>query len=427
MSEIIAFVSLPFLMQSFSMQPYRQRLSKVFIIMGFWIFGVVASDLINGTGGKDFARGLLKPMFCLGWVFFITIILVKEYRAFIFYGCGLVLAGLQNYLFPLSAWTAYYAEISEYSATAFALSPVFMSGAAAAGTLIYTKSKTLAVIAFGCAAVALGAVGAPRNFAANMLLCSLVIIYIRFATSGMRRRARLKPSFQRMAGICVLGVVGMYGIFQLYILLASSGALGAEQWAKLQAQSSTTLGQTPLGLILGGRVQVFAAVLAILDNPLLGYGSWSAATLNSYLYTAAEAVGASASSLSRVASAEYAGVGHSVLFQIWAENGILSAIALMAIGAIAIQQILYVMRIDHRLAPLIIFIGISFMWDFIFSPFNTSTRFQIGFFLALYLTDELQRRVLLKESASFYRSMAPPPMPLRPPPVAGVPAGAGWR
>ncbi len=423
LSEIIAFASLPVLMSGFTMNPYRDRLNKVVIIMAVWVAGVALSDVVNTVSLKDFLRGMFKPIFCIFWVYFITIVLSKEMRAFIFYGIGLIFGAIQNFIYPISPWTAHYAEISDYGAVAFTLAPVGIALAAGLGTLIYQKSKLFTVGLLLFAGLALFVLGAPRNFAAALLAAGFLVGYIWYTTAGTRRRTRLKPNMAKVISIGVFFMALGYGIFMAYIYAADSGWLGAEQWAKLQMQSTTSLGKSPLGIIMGGRAGVFAAILAIIDNPIIGYGSWSGITLGAYLYEAMVMVGADAASLAILASGEVGGAGHSVLFQAWVENGILAAISLMIIGWITIQQIFYLLRIDHRLAPLILTIGLMFLWAFLFSPFSTITRFHIGFFLALYMTDELQRRVLMRDAAEFYQSMLrrpPPPHPTAVPVHTGV-------
>ncbi|MGF1448352.1 MAG: hypothetical protein ACFB20_02925 [Opitutales bacterium] len=426
LSEIIAFASLPVLLSGFSMNPYRDRLNKVLVILFIWVCGTVLSDIINRSSMLDAARGLFKPLFCLLWIFFITVILTKEMRAFIFYGVGLILGAIQNFVAPVSPWVAHYADASEYGAIAFTLAPLGIAIAAGFGTVLYQKSKLVVVALFLVCGMGLFVSGAPRNFAATLLVAGFLVGYIWYTTSNTGRRARLKPSMGKVVSIAVFLAVLGYGLFMAYIFAADRGWLGAEQWAKLQIQSATSLGKTPLGIIMGGRTGVFAAILAILDNPILGYGSWSGVTLGSYLYEAAYIVGADAASLARLASGEVGGAGHSVLFQAWVENGILAAVALSAIGWITVQQVFYILRIDHRLAPLILTIAMMFLWAFLFSPFSTITRFHIGFFLAMYMTDELQRRVLMRNAADFYQSMLrrpPPPSPTGLP----VPTGVGMR
>ena len=52
--------------------------------------------------------------------------------------------------------------------------------------------------------------------------------------------------------------------------------MGEMQREKLLVQSQTTFGNSPIGLVLGGRTAMFGAILAIFDSPWFGHGSWVA-------------------------------------------------------------------------------------------------------------------------------------------------------
>ena len=232
----------------------------------------------------------------------------------------------------------------------------------------------------------MGVIGAPRSASAILILSASVIIYMWWTQELGRRAVRL--TFKNLAVLSVFVAVTLTATFYTYLFTAEMGLLGARQQQKLVEQSDSIFGKTPLGLVLEGRPQVFGAVLAIIDKPITGYGSWTAWQMTDYFYEATKIVGTDAALLNKlVQSGAPAGVGHSVILTTWLENSILAMLGLLIVGFCCVRAVLATLERDSVLAPYIILLAVSLGWKFFFSPFNVPTRFLFGFFLALYLTD----------------------------------------
>jgi hypothetical protein len=382
--ELLAFVSLPFLLQSIRWSVYQTSLFSASAVLVVWIFAVCLSDFINGTSLNFFVKGLAKPIWCALWMFFFIGVLARDYRALYAYPAGSVVAGLQNYFFP-QAWTEYYFSRGDYNSTAFGSVPLITTLILFIAVYAYRKSPLISAIAYFLCAFFFVYLGAQRGTTA---ICLLVFLTLAYMWSLRLRQIRIrKIPVGRVILILIFFFGASYAIFEAYVLIASHGWMGEMQQQKLEAQSDTIFGNSLLGLILDGRTAVFAAMLAIMDRPFLGFGSWQANFLSEYYFEAFSIVGTSALEYQRLGSSGIsAGVGHSIFFSAWVENGLLAAISLAIIGYWMFKELLNVVFKDNPFAPLFISMALFFFWGYFFSPFGVESRLVIGLFLALKIT-----------------------------------------
>ena len=381
--ELLAFASLPFLLQSIRWKHYQASLFTAIAVLAVWAFAVCLSDFVNSIPLNLFMKGLAKPIWCGFWMFFFIGVLVRDYRALYAYPIGLVIAGLQNYFFP-QAWTAYYANAGEYEATAFAIVPLILPILLSFALYFYRRIPFISVLVYLIGAILFAYLGVPRGTTAVSLLVSLVMAYM--WNFRLRQIQVKKIPMGRVTLILILFFCASYVIFEIYVWIASNGWMGEMQQQKLKAQSDTIFGNSIFGVILDGRTSVFAAILAIMDQPLVGFGSWQAKTLSEYYLRALSMIGTDGSEYQRMISYGSPGAGHSIFFAAWAENGIFAALSLAICGFWIFKEWLNVIFKDNPFAPLLVFMGIFFFWSYLFSPFGVESRLVIGLFLALRIT-----------------------------------------
>jgi len=382
-SELIAFGSLPFVLRGVPFGRFSHRIWPVVGILALWALGILISDFVNGFSMGRFLRGFAKPVWCLLWMLFFICVIYRDFRALLWYPAGTVLAALQNYFLP-QAWTIDAIQEGGYSAAAYGITPIISATALFFALQVYAKSRILAAFCLLVSMLALIWFEAPRSSIAIYALDILIILYI--AWTRRRGGKVLRLTWGKLAGFGALGLLAVWVIFAFYVYAASQGWLGELQRGKLLSQSNTVFGDSPLGLILGGRTAVFGAILAILDKPFLGYGSWMGITLSEYYFDAVSYVGTDANELARLTEmGGGATPGHSIIFGVWMENGLLAAIGVLGIAGIVLKEFIAVIQRDSRIAPLLILFGTSFMWAFFFSPFGTNHRLMVGLFLAFHV------------------------------------------
>lgn len=383
LGELLAFGSIPILWRGLQIGPHSQRLAAVMGVLGLWAFGILLSDMFNLFIFERFVRAFMKPAFSFLWMLFFAAILLRDFRALLFYPAGRVLASIQNYVAP-RAFTEEYLQAGGYEAVAYGLMPIILSCSLALCVYLYRRHHLLSMLCFLFSGAVLLYVGSPRSAVALQLLNAAIVFYLWWSHSGQLRR-RLQMTWKRVAVLGFCGLACCLGIYYAYVFAALQGWLGELQYTKILDQQRTIFGTSPLGLILGGRTYVFAAILGILDKPFLGHGSWTGFMMYDYYLEAVQLVGTDARDIDRLLRQGGGLAGHSVLFQGWLENGILAAVALLAIAYWMIRQMLLLIQYDSRIAPLLIASATSFAWSFLFSPFGVGARIIIGLFLALYL------------------------------------------
>jgi hypothetical protein len=122
----------------------------------------------------------------------------------------------------------------------------------------------------------------------------------------------------------------------------------------------------PLELLYYGRMDVFIAIEAVLDRPIIGYGSWGKDPDGKYAKIQAEWT-----------DTEYLQKedrfirGHSVIFTAWLWAGIGGLISILYIFVLFFRMGIFIVRCGK---PDILFIilplFIEFVWHFLFSPFG---------------------------------------------------------
>lgn len=389
--ELLAFASIPFLIHGGLIQRYKRPVMYFVGLFLIWSLGIVLSDLLNEFVFLRFIRGLMKPLFsCLWMLFFIGVLSRRRApQAFMFYIVGGLFAAVQNWLMPTS-FEAEYMATGGYEALAFGIGPAIASLNSVIANLLYGYHPLLAAVSYFMSAVVKVVMGSPRSGIAMQLLVVSFICYLWWRVRILKRPIRL--SLGRLIPASMLLGVLCLAIYYTYVFIAGQGWMGELQHAKLLAQQQTIFGTNPLGLLLDGRTAVFGAILAIIDNPLLGYGSWTAWMMTDYYYEAVSLVGTNSGKLRMIMNADYAGIGHSVLFQGWVENGILAATALLVVGWTSLKQFIRLMESNVPYAPYFIALFISFCWSYFFSPFGTGTRFMIGLICAINATDFFGKR-----------------------------------
>ena len=383
--EMIAFAAIPILWIS---QPDLRRNShfvKVFSILAMIVVAVWIADFINKMPLWFSMRSAARPIFMGLWVLFFIPIIRKNINIIKYFIYGAVIAGAMNYFRPSVFETEAAADVQTYAGIVFRLSPLIGALTLAGVFYIYPRSRVLAaliVLSNGVVGIAMG--GARSSFI-NYFAIACLLLLIAWFRSGMKRK-RMEITPRKIALIGCVGMVALTMVYGAYIYAAPQGYLGEEQRAKFETQRNTALGVNPLGFILGGRTQVYGALLGIMDRPILGFGSWNREATYPYVIEAIASVGTDPKVLEHMMnSGGIMGAGHSILFQTWVENGIIPAIGYMMLYGILCRVLLFNIRYEGRITPLIVMWFVSYSWAYLFSPPSFLFRLHFGLVLAIYI------------------------------------------
>ena len=189
----------------------------------------------------------------------------------------------------------------------------------------------------------------------------------------------VKPSLKKVCLITVLVIVAAISFMKSYEYAAENYWLGKRAKDLVGIQSGS------FGVLLGGRVGVYSAAQAIMDSPLIGHGSWAKNPYYIDVLIDLEKFGYTIGSLKKLYRS---GIipSHSYLLGSWVESGILGAVFWGWVLILTAKTLFYQYNIKDPLNPLIAFIGISFIWDIVFSPFGAEGRLKAAYFLILLMS-----------------------------------------
>lgn len=231
--------------------------------------------------------------------------------------------------------------------------------------------------AFPTVLVVVGLASLGLNYRSHALVC-----LISAAIVGTRQvlGTRIARGWQ-LAGIAVFGMLFAY----LMPIVARTGLFGSALQHKTIEQQATGL-----PILLAGRTEPPMTLTAILERPLLGWGS--AEKLTPEVYTAAEHLAVRMGfpetfpfdAYWRLPVQEYSAL-HSVLLGSWAEGGLLAILLPMWLLVACAGLIWNCDRYGIWL-PLVVVIAVQGIWDLLYEPWNYNSLPVFGcialFFLA---------------------------------------------
>jgi hypothetical protein len=237
-------------------------------------------------------------------------------------------------------------------------------GIASAVTILVVFGLTMArvpalVLPAALAVLALASLG--LNYRSHALVCVLAsaTLFINYALGSRIRRG------WQFAGLIMVGLLFAY----VMPIAARAGLFGSALQRKTVEQDAFNV-----PLLLAGRTEPPMSITAILERPLLGWGS--AMNLTPDVYTQAEhlaiRMGFSPTFpfelLWRLPPSDYSAM-HSILLGSWAEGGLLAAL-LPASLLVACLGIVWNFTRLGRWAPLGVTVALQGIWDLMYGPWQ---------------------------------------------------------
>jgi hypothetical protein len=384
LGEIIAILILPIALGAFPKLMRVRSLKYLVYALALWAIGVVVSDIVNHSYFSLFLRGLARPIICFVLLVVVYFLGTKNPRSFLYFFYGLLLSGALNAIVP----TDFRAEdievqtLSNYKYAAFALTPLVFGVASLGAYWIYRISPLLA----GGFQIAIGIFCIPyfsRTTAATILCGGLAIII--FSLLPFLRRYFISNGRLRAGAVMkalLFIIVSFVGVYYIYAYAASSGMMGERQYLKFVSQSNSIFGNTPWGVLMSGRHYTLAAVLRIFDHAILGAGSWPYA--GDYIVNALNMLGEYNIPASQM-NPFVRDLGHSIIFGIWAQNGILVVPFMVYSLFITVKASIHILTLKTSIKALVLIYLISFIFGFFFNNFNSMARFLLVYIPVFYV------------------------------------------
>lgn len=364
-SEILLLCMLPFLLMARGRLLFASLPKKLILIGLAWLVSQIVTDVMRGTPFEDWSRGWSKISFLLLNFSAIYLYLNGKEKRFFMFAVGLVLGQILAYFFNPNI----YAEGHPWK-----------FGYGSAITLLAVLASQIRIFEgrrFSSSAiiVGMGLLNFYMGFRSLGMICLLVGGFV--AVKQSNRFGLKKTKRSTVAMLILMGSFTIYGITALYGYVANEGWLGDEASEKHLIQSSGDL-----GMLVGGRNEIYASSQAIIDSPIIGHGSWAKdqkyADLLVYALRQQGYIISGQSESDLIPS-------HSYIMGAWVEAGIVGAIFWLWALVLTARALLATYGAKSELAPLIAFVAFNLLWSIPFSPFGGDARFYAAYYLALMI------------------------------------------
>ena len=365
----------------------------IFGLLCLWFMSAVVSDIYNHASFIQYSKGLARVLIIGGCLTSLFILLRKDLLGYRYFAVGLAFSIFLGF-FVFKSGTVDAIEkfqgsrgIDYESTYGYILSGALTAFAA----VCYRRIPYVVILAF----VAVGCLDILQNVrsgGALKIAVAGVIFFYQIQRSGARQKS-FNLTYAKMFALCVLGVIGMFLTLFVYSYLAKNSYLGDKAREQYYTQS-----KSKLGLIMGSRPQVYAAVCAVVDKPILGHGS-DAYDVNGYWDRAVvdlrlpkhQGLRESYGLLGYIPA-------HSHVFQAWMEHGLFGGVFWGAVLIFYVRFIKNSMLVVPDLLPIVSLIVINSLWHYIFSPFGFRVPLagQIALIIAIsdFQKKSMMRRVL---------------------------------
>ncbi len=371
-SEIVLIPVLPILLIVRFRKIAQGKLKYLFVLLGLWLVGQIVTDFYRGTAFVDWARCDSAIVFmALDLAGLAALVSGSERRKGIFlfsFALGSLLETRisPSYFFADYPWKFGYG----YPVTSLV---VLVS----CWFFARRQYTVVALLLLGIAGVNLF-----FDYRSPVLFLLVTIGMIIPVIPERIGRLRILPRQGTALRLAVLGLIVLTtgGIAKLVLTgLAASGALGEDARQKNEIQENSTV-----GLLLGGRPEIFVSSVAVFDSPILGHGSYAQDLKYVEMYRdLLIETGIQVNEYDERNVAQMGIPSHSHLMQAWVFAGVLGGVFWAYVFGLVMRGIVRATIVRPALLPIYCYLGISMVWNVLFSPFGYSERISEAFLLVV--------------------------------------------
>jgi O-antigen ligase len=383
LTEIFVLLAAPLLLPKMTARATLAPTRWLVPLAVLWLTGTVMSDLYNQTDWSLAARGIARAIVLICCIPFCSWYMATDtWRKLFWFSVGLVPSvilsayvlrgGVHEYRQWARGGVAEITWETHWCGLAYAICLVLV--------LWYYRSKPargyLASLVTGALNIYMGSrsLGAVTILGAGVTFARNVVARRSTNAGGLVRRL----SFGRaMPAIAIIGLV-VFLVYVGYGSAASSNLLGTRAKLKYEAQS-----RSKYGILLGGRADVLAGLIAIQKNPIFGYGSWPLDRDGFYLQMC-ELMDEKPDK--GYYTTGYPGIPtHSHIVQAWVQSGFLGGIFWIYVLYLLVLSLYKPILHESQLRLWASTVAMMAIWSVMFSPI--SDRFMVAMTLAVLLRE----------------------------------------
>lgn len=360
--EVLLLLLLPYLLLRSQPLMETNRTQRMVLTLGFfWLLSQLTADLVHGSSFHDWSRGFSKISFVL--LNFIALRrLLNSNRRILLFGVGLAVGT--------------GAKLIEQGWVLDVLWKFGLGTTVAIGLMAISSGTALKRFPWVAPLMMLGiAVFSAAQGTRNMAGVSLIAASLLAVSLLLRKHLEVSLAARVLAAVSLVAM-GMLAYVGMGALTAS-GYLGEKQKLKYQSQIKRGEGS----LLLGGRSEWRASLMAIGDSPILGHGSWAKGADYANRYRAK--LNAESGETYQAATNDDLIPTHSFVMGAWVEAGIFGAIFWVGVLCLIATSLFSLLTWRPPLGPLAVFLATLLVWDIPFSPFGGERRLQVAYILVL--------------------------------------------
>ena len=372
--EIILLGLFPFLLMNRGQVLWREK-SRVLIVLGLlWLFSQIVTDMIRSIPFADFARGWANITFFLIELLALYLLVFNSKKRLILFAVGIVIGQFLQYLITPNIYAAGGAFWKFGIGFPITFLLVLSTQLRSVGRITFLPDIII------LAAAVLNFVMGARSLGGICFITALYLFIKKRTKTNQLMTTRVSNKKLLLFGLILMasGII----VLKSYGLLADSGVLGEAAQKRYESQTGGEF-----GLLLGGRQELLASSLAIMDSPIIGHGSWAKdpkyiallpELLLKFGYDELQPIQYNEELSDPIPT-------HSFLFGAWVNSGLLGAVFWLWIMLFCAKLLLVLYKTKDPLSPVVAFVVFNMFWNILFSPFGAETRVYTAYYLVLLM------------------------------------------
>ncbi len=338
---------------------FANRTFRVLVLtLVLMFFGYVLSDIVAGTPREMYLRGWARVVAFGTSALSLSVLCYTERRCLVWFCAGLGIGGIVEGLLagmPVTRWKLGYGE------------KVADLVIAVSGMLLPLRLAAIVIALLGGFTVLLD----YRSLGVLLMLVA-VLVFLRASGVDLRRLWRRLPLL--LVGVAVLAF--------------------AATWLLQQSEEDHSARRAVSDISRFAALRIGAE--AVLDSPIVGYGSWGQGTrkyAERYYDEVIDDLNAADPEMQMSRGGYF--TAHSQLIQAWMEGGMFAGgffLTYIWLLARALIQCVRIRPVDY-LMPVIVFVAVTNLWDSIMSPFLGLSRISLAMAIAAIIVIVTERRV----------------------------------
>jgi O-antigen ligase len=365
-AEIILPLILPVLIVTRRRDMFKPTMRTLLILLGVWLAGQIMTDMYRHTMAVDWIRGDANIVFFVMDLLVFVALLGKSVRRLVLYTFGFSVGKIFATLLHMGG----NQQQGTASSWKFGYAPACILLVFLVCCFLYRRRNYAVVVLL---LLAFCAVNVVLNFRSQVLFIFVVITMTVPVVPEQIGRLQLLPpegTTARLLAVAALALCAGGVALGIIEFATSSGLLGAEAQAKNEKQA-----QAAGGILLGGRPEILVSSRAILESPILGYGSWPKDP--KYVEMLGDIRSQNGIPMNIETDEETKGgiiPSHSCIFGAWVAAGVLGTLFWFYLLSPLFKAMVKISILRTPMAPLYAYFFVDLLWNIFFSPFAGNHR-----------------------------------------------------